>query len=84
MQKTCGRLAPRGVGESSSWSLVVDYLTQANEPFPRAGVPFTVLLTIADPDGTAPLFNTMRQTLQSFGVQILDIRTVARMWRGAQ
>jgi hypothetical protein len=77
--KTYGRLIPRGIGKSSSWRLVVDYLTRANEPFPTAGVPFTVLLTISDPEGTAPVFNTMRQTLQSLGVQISDIRTAARV-----
>ena len=77
--KTYGRLIPRGVGKSSNWRLVVDYLTRANEPFPSAGVPFTVLLTISDPEGTAPVFNTMRQTLQSLGVQISDIRTAARV-----
>jgi hypothetical protein len=77
--KTYGRLIPRGVGKSSSWRLVVDYLTRANEPFPSAGVPFTVLLTISDPDGAAPVFNAMRQTLQSLGVQISDIRTAARV-----
>jgi hypothetical protein len=77
--KTYGRLIPRGVGKSSSWRLVVDYLTRANEPFPSAGVPFTVLLTISDPEGAAPVFNAMRQTLQSLGVQISDIRTAARI-----
>ena len=77
--KTYGRHISRGVGKSSSWRLVVDYLTRANEPFPSAGVPFTVLLTISDPEGTAPVFNAMRQTLQSLGVQISDIRTAARV-----
>lgn len=77
--KTYGRDMPKGVGKSSSWRLVVDYLTRANEPFPPAGVPFTVILTIADPNGTAPVFNAMRQTLQSLGIQITDIRTAARV-----
>jgi len=31
------------------------------------------------PIGTAPVFNAMRQTLQSLGVQISDIRTAARV-----
>lgn len=77
--KTYGRDMPKGVGKSSSWRLVVDYLTRANEPFPDSGVPFTVILTIADPRSTAPVFNAMRQTLQSLGVQITDIRTAARV-----
>ncbi|NJM39881.1 MAG: hypothetical protein HC853_03445 [Anaerolineae bacterium] len=77
--KTYGRDIPKGIGKSSSWRLVVDYLTRANEPFPSAGVPFTVILTIADPGETAPVFNAMRQTLQSLGIQITDIRTAARV-----
>jgi hypothetical protein len=77
--KTYGRLIPKGVGKSSSWRLVVDYLTRANEPFPVAGLPFTVVLTIADPESKEPVFNSMRQTLQSLGIQINDIRTAARV-----
>lgn len=77
--KTYGRTMPRGVGKSSSWRLVVDYLTRANEPYPSVGVPFTVILTIADPGNSAMVFNSMRQTLQSLGVQITDIRTAARV-----
>lgn len=77
--KTYSREIPRGIGKSSNWRLVVDYLTRANEPFPEAGVPFSVILTIADPDGTEPVFNAMRQTLQTIGVQIADIRTAARV-----
>ena len=34
---------------------------------------------ISDPDGTARVFNTMRQTLRSLRIQISDIRTVARV-----
>ncbi|MEQ1801894.1 MAG: S8 family peptidase [Gammaproteobacteria bacterium] len=76
--KTYGRKM-KGVGKSSSWRLVVDYLTRANEAFPAAGVPFTVVLTIADPINAAPVFNSMRQALQSLGIQISDIRTAARV-----
>ncbi len=69
----------RGIGESTSWKLEVDYLARSGESVPRSGVPFTALLTIADPDGEAPIFNDMRQSLQSFGVQTVDIRNAARI-----
>jgi hypothetical protein len=77
--KTYARNLPRGIGTSSSWRLVVDTLTRANEPFPAGGVPFTVILTIADPAGEKPVFNAMRQSLQALGVQIADVRVAARI-----
>lgn len=77
--KTYERLSPRGIGTSSSWRLVVDALTRANEPYPPGGIPFSVILTIADPDGRLPVFDSMRQSLQALGVQIADIRTAARV-----
>jgi hypothetical protein len=77
--KTYERLSERGIGNSSNWRLVVDALTRANEPYPPGGIPFSVILTITDPEGTQPVFDSMRQSLQSLGVQIADIRTAARV-----
>jgi hypothetical protein len=77
--KTYARNLPRGIGKSSSWRLVVDTLTRANEPFPERGVPFSAILTIADPSGEQPVFNAMRQSLQALGVQIADVRVAARV-----
>ena len=77
--KTYARNLPRGIGKSSSWRLVVDTLTRANEPFPDRGVPFSAILTIADPSGERPVFNAMRQSLQALGVQIADVRVAARV-----
>jgi hypothetical protein len=77
--KTYARTIPQGIGESSSWRLVVDTLTRANERFPNGGVPFSVILIIADPRGTEPVFNTMRQALQAQGVQIADVRVAERV-----
>lgn len=77
--KTYGANMPRGIGKSSNWRLVVDYLTRANESIPAVGVPFTVILTISDPKKKEPVFNSMRQSLQALGVQIADIRTAARV-----
>ena len=70
---------PRGVGRSSDWRLSVGYLTRSAEQMPEAGVPFTAVLTIRDPKGEAPVFNDLRQTLQSLGVRTSDVRTAARV-----
>ena len=67
------------VGPSSSWRLSVAYLTRAGQDMPPEGVPFTAILTIADPDGAAPVFNDVRLELQRIGARISDIRTAARI-----
>ncbi|MDR0604039.1 MAG: S8 family serine peptidase [Bacteroidales bacterium] len=70
---------PRGIGTSTDWSLDVEYLTRDGEKIPQHGVPFTAILTIFDPNNEEPVFNDMRQTLQSIGVQTVDIKTAARI-----
>jgi hypothetical protein len=73
------RVIPKGIGKSSNWRLFVEYLTRAGEVMPENGVPFTAILTIADPNKERPVFNDMRQSLQAAGVRIADIRTAARV-----
>ncbi|MFA7134309.1 MAG: S8 family serine peptidase [Bacteroidales bacterium] len=70
---------PRGIGPSTDWSLDVEYLTRDGEKIPQNGIPFTAILTIFDPNNEEPVFNDMRQTLQSIGVQTVDIKTAARI-----
>lgn len=70
---------PRGVGPTTDWSLDVEYLTRDGVAMPLEGVPFTAILTISDPDKSKPVFNDMRQMLQSLGVQAVDIKTAARI-----
>jgi hypothetical protein len=77
--KVLAKTFPQGVGPSSNWRLFVDYLTRAGEVMPEEGVPFTVIVTISDPEAEQPVFNDMRQSLQSLGTQIADIRTAARI-----
>lgn len=77
--KVLEKTFPNGVGPSTNWKLDIEYLARDGEDIPKTGVPFTALLTIADPNGSEPVFNDMRQTLQSLGVQILDIKTAARI-----
>jgi hypothetical protein len=70
---------PRGVGPSIEWKLEVEYLSRDGVTIPAAGVPFTAILTISDPNSEEPVFNDMRQMLQSLGVQAVDIKTAARI-----
>ncbi len=70
---------PRGVGPSTNWRLEIEYLERDGEKVPMDGVPFTALLTISDINKKAPVFNEMRQMLQSTGVNIMDIKTAARV-----
>ena len=70
---------PKGVGPSTDWTLDVEYLERDGAHLPRGGVPFTVILTISDPEKKQPVFNDMRQMLQSIGVQAVDIKTAARV-----
>lgn len=70
---------PKGVGPTTDWSLDVEYLTRDGVSIPITGVPFTAILTISDPNSEKPVFNDMRQMLQSLGVQAVDIKTAARV-----
>ncbi len=74
---------PKGVGNTSVWRLVVDSLTRADQIFPPEGVPFAVVLTIADPDKDpskrGPVFQQLRQDLLARQVQMTDIRTANRI-----
>jgi hypothetical protein len=70
---------PRGVGPTTEWSLDVEYLARDGVTMPRIGVPFTAILTISDPNNEKPVFNNMRQMLQSLGVQTVDIKTATRV-----
>ena len=77
--KAYAKTFSRGVGVSTNWRLDVEYLLRDGEVMPPNGVPFTVLLTISDPNGEKPVFNDVRQMLQSVGVETSDIRTAARI-----
>jgi hypothetical protein len=70
---------PRGKGRSSNWRLSVESLLRAEEVFPAAGVPFSIILTLSDLRGTAPVFNDLRLHLTTRNVQIADIRTATQI-----
>lgn len=69
----------RGRGSSSNWKLSVTSLSRAGAPFPRDGIPFSLLLSISDPLGKAPVHDQMRNTLQSQGVALADITVAHRI-----
>lgn len=67
------------VGTSSEWRLEVTSLVRAEAHFPPEGVPFAVILTLEDPDGSRPIFQEMRQALQASVANAVDIRTATRI-----
>jgi hypothetical protein len=67
------------LGGTSKWRLVVDSLTRAGSDYPKAGVRFAVVLTISDPAQKAPVFSSTRQSLLRGGVNLVDVRTAARV-----
>jgi hypothetical protein len=77
--KAYAKAMPRGIGKSPNWRLSVGYLVRAGEVMSDEGVPFTAILTIADLEGTRPVFNELRQSLLASDVQIADIRTAVRV-----
>ncbi|MHC2543391.1 hypothetical protein ACVINY_004103 [Sinorhizobium meliloti] len=66
-------------GTSSQWRMEVTSLVRAEAQFPAEGVPFAVILTLQDPEGSRPVFQEMRQWLQSSKAQAQDIRTATRV-----
>jgi hypothetical protein len=70
---------PRGKGKSSNWRLSIESLVRSEEAFPSAGVPFALVLTIADIGESEPVFNDLRLHLTSRNVQVTDIRTTTQV-----
>jgi len=66
-------------GSSSEWRIDVTSVTRAEGSFPTDGVPFTLVVSIADPNGKKPIFQTFRQYVQARGTRIDDIRTAQRV-----
>lgn len=66
-----------GVGKSSQCRLVVEPLTRADYVI-KEPIPFSIIVTISDPNQLEDVFNAVRSQLQSEGVQLSDIRTALR------
>lgn len=70
---------PKGKGKSSNWRLSVESLVRSEDAFPAAGVPFALVLTIADLKESEPVFNDLRLHLRNRNVQISDIRAATQI-----
>ncbi|UXN57794.1 S8 family peptidase [Phyllobacterium zundukense] len=68
-----------GVGSSAEWRLEVESVVRAEATFPAEGIPFSVILTIEDDEGAAPIFQSFRQALVARRVDMQDIRTAVRL-----
>lgn len=67
------RLSVKGIGKSSDWKLRVQSLLRDGEEYPDGGVPFTVVLSLRDPDGKKPIFQEMKQWLTAHSVDCGEI-----------
>ncbi len=65
---------PRGTENKGAWFLEVEYQSRDGNLHSLDGVPFTVIMTIADPQHIAPVYNEMRQNVIAEGAQIADIQ----------
>lgn len=74
---------PEGRGASSNWKLSLESLVRAGVVFPGEGVTFTLILTVSDVTGTAPIREEMRADLKSRGFVLADI-TVAHQVQARQ
>jgi hypothetical protein len=70
---------PKGKGKSSNWRLSVESLVRSGEAFPAVGVPFALVLTIADISKSEPVFSDLRLHLMSRNVQLSDIRATTQV-----
>ncbi|MFC5386506.1 S8 family peptidase [Aquamicrobium segne] len=68
-----------GVGSSTEWQLQVESLVRAEAQFPAEGVPFSLIVTIEDPERTQPIFQEFRRQLVTQRVDLHDIRTAVRL-----
>ncbi|WP_439596711.1 S8 family serine peptidase [Falsiroseomonas sp.] len=70
---------PQGRGNTSNWRLSLDSLVRAGTAFPAEGVHFTLLLTISDPKGAAPVREEVRLDLRNRGLALADITVAHRV-----
>lgn len=68
-----------GVGSSTEWQLQVESIVRAEAEFPAEGVPFSLILTIEDPEKNRPIFQEFRRQLVTNRVDLHDIRTAVRL-----
>ena len=70
---------PRGRGSSSNWRLALRSSTRAGDVSPASGVPFTIVMTISDPEQTAPVYDEVRNEISRRGLELADITVAHRV-----
>ena len=70
---------PRGRGTSSNWRLVLRSSSRAWEPYPIAGVPFTLVMTISDMQKIVPVYDEIRNEFIRRGISLTDITVAHRV-----
>ncbi len=70
---------PEGRGNTSNWRLSLESLVRAGVAFPSEGVPFSLILTIADLESTASVREEVRLGLQNRGLILSDITVAHRV-----
>ena len=70
---------PKGRGSSSNWRLALRSFTRAGATYPEEGVPFTLIMTIADQRGFAPIYDEVRNEIVRRGLQLADITVAHRV-----
>ena len=70
---------PRGRGTSSNWRLVLRSSARAGALYPQDGVPFTITMTITDPQGEAAIYDEVRNQIRGLGLALADITVAHRV-----
>ena len=78
--KVFEKTLPKGVPvDAGTWCLEARYRDRENVKQSDVGLVFTMILTIEDLNGEAPVYNEMKQELLATGVRISDIQTAVRL-----
>jgi len=72
-------IMPQGRGNTSNWRLSLDSLVRGGTAFPAEGVSFTLMMTISDPKGVAPVREQVRLDLRNRGLALADITVAHRV-----
>lgn len=70
---------PQGRGVSSTWRLRLSGLARAQQMFPIDGVPFSIIMTISDIEGEAPVYDELRNELIRTGARLENIAVAHRI-----
>jgi hypothetical protein len=73
------RRMPKGIGTRGEWRLSLKALTRAGVIYPEEGVNFSLIMTIADPRGFAPIYEEVRAEIIRRGLRLADITVAPRV-----